>query len=65
MNKEFNESMKLKNHALFRKVLKKNEIISDEKKLHDCEKKCIIDGALPKMFRAILLFWRKTEVSVI
>ena len=46
MNKEYNESMKLKNNALFRKVLKKNEIISDEKELHDCEKRCIIDGAI-------------------
>ena len=32
MNKEFNESMNLKNNALFRKVLKTNDIKSDVKK---------------------------------
>ena len=44
MNKELNEVLKNKNHLLFKKVFKKNEIVTEEKNYRDAVTRCVQDG---------------------
>ena len=44
MNNELNETLKNKNYLLFKKVFKKNEIVTDEKNYRDAVTRCVQDG---------------------
>jgi len=44
MNKELNEVLKNKNHLLFNKVFKKNEIVTEEQNYRDAVTRSVQDG---------------------